>query len=135
MTGLYMLLADYLTCNKLNLPPVIGGFELSAYEFWTQENVADHSWLMSESRESDKEILLYIESKMNFDKAEIVRNNDGVPQAILAQNNDRQPAIRITPPDTVCKFGEAKKYKDVPTLKIDLYAERRTLRTGYKQIP
>ena len=31
-----------------------------------------------------------------------------------------QLAIRITPPDTVCKAGEAKKYKDVPTLEIDL---------------
>lgn len=120
ITGLYMLLADYLTNNKLYLPPVIVGFELSAHEFWTQENVAEHSWLMSESSEADREIALYEQSKMDFDKAEIVRNNDGVPQAILAQKNDSQLAIRITPPDTVCKVGEAKKYKDVPTLEINL---------------
>ena len=120
MTGLYMLLAEYLTSNKLYLPPVIVGFELSAYAFWTQENVAEHSRLMSGSREPDREILLYEQSKMGFDKAEIVRNNEGVPHAILAQKNDSQLAIRITPPDTVCKAGEAKKYKDVPTLEIDL---------------
>jgi len=120
MTGLYMLLTEYLTSNKLYLPPVIVGFELSAYAFWTQENVAEHSWLMSESREPDREILLYQQSKMDFDKAEIVRNNEGVPQTILAQKKESQLAIRITPPDTVCKAGEAKKYKDVPTLEIDL---------------
>lgn len=74
MTGLYMLLSEYLTSNKLYFPPVIVGFELSAYAFWTQENVVEHSWLMSESREPDREILLYQQSKMDFDKAEIVRN-------------------------------------------------------------
>lgn len=120
MTGLYMLLSEYLTSNKLYLPPVIVGFELSAYAFLTQENVAEHSRLMSESREPDREILLYEQSKMDFDKSEIVRNNEGVPHAILAQKNDSQLAIRITPPDTVCKAGEAKKYKDVTTLEIDL---------------
>lgn len=120
MTGLYMLLSEYLTSYKLYLPPVIVGFELSAYAFLTQENVAEHSWLMSESREPDREILLYEQSKMDFDKAEIVRNNEGVPQTILAQKKESQLAIRITPPDTVCKAGEAKKYKDVTTLEIDL---------------
>ena len=75
---------------------------------------------MSDSREPNKEILLYQQSKMDFDKAEIIRNNEGVPQTILAQKNDSQLAIRITPPDTVCKAGESKKYKDVPTLEIDL---------------
>lgn len=115
-----MLLADYLTSNKLYLPPVIVGFELSAYKFWTQENVAEHSWLLSQSIDPHREIMLYKHSKMDFDKAEIVRNNDGVPQTILAQKKGRQLAIRITPPDTVCKIGEAKKYKDVPTLEIDL---------------
>ena len=120
MTGLYILLSEYLTGKKLYLPPVIVGFELSAYAFWIQENVAEHSWLMSDSREPDREILLYEQSRMDFDKAEIVRNNEGVPQTILAQKKESQLAIRITPPDTVCKAGEAKKYKDVPTLEIDL---------------
>jgi len=120
MTGLYMLLSEYLTSNKLYLPPVIVGFELSAYAFWTQENVAEHSWLLPKSRDHNIEELAYKEKRIYFDKAEIVRNNDGVPQAILAQKNDSQLAIRITPPDTVCKVGEAKKYKDVTTLEIDL---------------
>ncbi len=132
MTGLYMLLAEYLTSNKLYLPPVIVGFELSAYEFWTQENVAKHSRLMSESREPDREILLYEQSKMDFDKAEIVRNNEGVPQTILAQKKESQLAIRITPPDTVCKAGEAKKYKDVPTLEIDLSDAEEIISGGKK---
>ena len=120
MTGLYMLLSEYLTSNKLYLPPVIVGFELSAYAFWTQDNVAEHSWLLPKSRDHNIEELAYKEKRIYFDKAEIVRNNDGVPQAILAQKNDSQLAIRITPPDTVCKVGEAKKYKDVTTLEIDL---------------
>ena len=132
MTGLYMLLADYLTSNKLYLPPVIVGFELSAYEFWTQENVSEHSWLMSESGEQDREIMLYKHSKMDFDKVEIKRNNEDVPQAILAQKRDRILAIRITPPDTVCKVGVAKKYKDVPTLEIDLSNAEEIISGGKK---
>ena len=132
MTGLYMLLADYLTGNKLYLPPVIVGFELSAYAFWTQENVSEHSWLMSESGEQDREIMLYKHSKMDFDKVEIKRNNEDVPQAILAQKRDRILAIRITPPDTVCKVGVAKKYKDVPTLEIDLSNAEEIISGGKK---
>lgn len=132
MTGLYMLLADYLTSNKLYLPPVIVGFELSAYAFWTQENVSEHSWLMSESGEQDREIMLYKHSKMYFDKVEIKKNNEDVPQAILAQKRDRILAIRITPPDTVCKVGVAKKYKDVPTLEIDLSNSEEIISGGKK---
>ena len=132
MTGLYMLLSEYLTSNKLYLPPVIVGFELSAYAFWTQDNVAEHSWLLPKSRDHNIEELAYKEKRIYFDKAEIVRNNDGVPQAILAQKNDSQLAIRITPPDTVCKVGEAKKYKDVPTLEIDLSDAKDIISGGKK---
>ena len=132
MTGLYMLLADYLTSNKLYLPPVIVGFELSAYAFWTQENVSEHSWLISESGDPDREIMLYKNSKMYFDKVKIKKNKEDVPQAILAKKRDRILAIRITPPDTVCKVGEAKKYKDVPTLEIDLSDAEEIISGGKK---
>ena len=133
MTGLYMLLGEYITCNKLYLPPVVVRFELSAYEFWTQENVADHSWLMSESVDAGREIMLYNHSKIDFDKIEIVKNTDDVPQAVLAQKRNRILAIRITPPDTVCRIGEARKYKDVPTLEIDLSDAEDTISGGKKE--
>lgn len=120
MTGLYMLLSEYLISNELQLPPVIVEFELSAYEYWTEENVANHIRLMSESRDPDNEIVLYNNKKVDFDNMEIKKNNEGVPRVILAQKKDRQLAIRITPPDTVCKLGATTKYKDLPTVEIDL---------------
>ena len=121
LTGLYMLLCEYLTSGfPLLLPPVIVAFTLSAHSYYTMVNVSDYIKLLSTSRDKEHEIMLYGNTKVCFDAAQIVNDSNGKPKAILAESHGKQLAVRITPPDTVCKYGAVSKYQDLPTVEIDL---------------
>ena len=121
LTGLYMLLNEYLSSvQPLFLPPVIVSFELSAYYYLTNENITEHTKLISISHDKDHEICLYNSKTIRFTSSTIVKNSSGRPKAIIAEAHNRQLAIRITPPDTVCKFGTVSQYQNYPTIEIDL---------------
>ena len=121
LTGLYMLLNEYISTKQpLHLPPVIVGFELSAYSYLTEANIYEHITLLSASEDEAHEIKLFDSTKIRFDTSQIITSTNKRPKAIIASLHGKELAIRITPPDTVCKFGEVSKYQDYPTVEIDL---------------
>lgn len=121
LTGLYMLLNEYLSNqNPIHLPPVIVAFDLSADYYLSNYNIEEHIRLLSESFDKSHEILFYPASKIHFDSSRIIKNNNSRPQAIIAEKMNKTLAIRVTPPNTVCKFGMVSKYKEYPTVEMDL---------------
>ncbi len=133
LTGLYMLLNEYLTSgNPLYTPSVIVAFDLSAHYYLTEENIGDHTRLLSESQNIEREICLYESKKIRFTSTTIEKDSKKRPKAILAEVHGRILAIRITPPDTVCKLGTVSQYMDYPTLEIDLSAAAEMLQTNRK---
>ncbi|MDE7389625.1 MAG: hypothetical protein K2M82_01590 [Lachnospiraceae bacterium] len=121
MAGLYMLLKEYLTNpNELYLPPVIVSFEFSAYFYLNDDNIEEHVRLQSWSCDESHEEIAHKEKTVEFDSAEIIESSKGKPEAIIAVKKGRRLAIKIVPPDTVCKTGKVSKYKDFPTLEVDL---------------
>lgn len=134
MTGLYMILNEYISNGEpVFLPPVIVSFELSAYSYITDENIESKTRLLSESNNADREIVLFKKSKVKFQSSHIETNNNGRPQALIAEANDKQLAIVITPPDTVCKTASVKRYKDYPTVEIDLSGSDEIIRSSKKK--
>ena len=133
LTGLYMLLNEYLSSGQpLFLPPVIVSFELSAYYYLTNDNITEHINLISQSYDRDHEIRLYDSKTMKFTSSTIVKNSSGRPKVIIAEAHSRKLAIRITPPDTVCKFGTVSRYQDYPTIEIDLSGAADTIQKSSK---
>lgn len=61
-----------------------------------------------------------------------IETSNNKPQAIIAEAKGRKLAIRITPPNTVCKIGEVKRYKDYPTLKVDFSTSGDTIHQSKK---
>lgn len=121
MTGLYMLLKEYLKSeNYLYLPPVIAKFELSCNFYINDSNIEQYVKIQSWSYDKRNEEMIYDKKRVRFDSAEIVFNSNGKPQAILAIKNNKILAISIVPPDTICKTGDVHKFKDYPTLEVDL---------------
>ena len=121
MTGLYMLLNEYLTEGRsLHLPPVIVGFRLSSHSYITQESIEEDTWLLSESTDKSREIKVFGKTDMKFQACYIDTSSNGKPNAIIATANGRNLAIRITPPDTICKTKRTRKYKDYSTIEVDL---------------
>lgn len=134
LMGLYMLLNEYLNChNPLHLPPVIVGFELSAYYYLTDANIDDHISLLSSSVDDSREIILFESTKIYFNNSQIVTDSNGKPKAICATSHGRQLAIRITPPDTVCKFGRVSRYQDFPTIELDLSSASEMIQNSQKE--
>lgn len=121
LAGLYMLLSEYLASGRpLRLPPVIIGFELSVHYKITANNVYNHTRLQSKSINKEREIEVYSSSSIIFDEAEIQKNSNGKYLAILCRAKGRFLAIRVTPPETVCRTAVVSKFKDYPTIEIDL---------------
>lgn len=121
LAGLYMLLADYLSSGRpLRLPPVIIGFDLSAHYKITANNVGEHTWLQSESVDKNHEIEVYPSKSILFDEAMIQKNANGKHLAILCTAKGRHLAIRVTPPETVCKIAAVSKFLNYPTIEINL---------------
>lgn len=134
MTGLYMLLQEFLeTKNPLYIPPVIVAFELSPYYCINENNIQSHTKLLSRSIDDKQEILLYEESRMIFDSTQILNNKDCMSQVIIAEKSGKQLAIRITPPDAICKIGTVYKYKNLPTLEINLSSDGTNIQLSNKE--
>lgn len=122
MAGLYMLLNEYLNSKKpLYCPPVIAAFGLSSRSYLTEYNVREYVKLRSKLCNDGKcELTVCKESSITFDSSEIEKDSKGRPQAILAEFDGRILAIRVTPPDTVCKLSKSLMYKEFPTMDINL---------------
>ena len=134
MTGLYMFLKEYLNQkNPIYLPPVIVEFDLSAHEYINELNVYDHIRLLSSSHDIKREIHLFNKKIVVFDSSEIIVSSFGKPIALLAKTRDRTLAIRITPPDTVCRIGEVSKYKEYSTIELDLSLAGEFIQSSHKE--
>lgn len=132
MTGLYMLLNEFiLDGNVLHLPPLIIGFRLSDHSYIIEENIEKNTWFCSSLINEKNEIQLFEKTDVLFQSSHIETSNNK-PQAIIAEAKGRKLAIRITPPNTVCKIGEVKKYKDYPTIKVDFSTSGDTIQQSKK---
>lgn len=133
IAGLYMLLNEYLSSGQqLYMPPVIVQFDLSANYYLDETNVRDHIRLISRSKDEKREIVLYTSKYVQFTASKIMTNSDNKPVALLAAVAEKRLAIRITPPDTVCKRSSVSQYEDYPTLEIDLSDEGERIQNSPK---
>ena len=118
--GLYMLLSEYLSDGNLfHIPAVIVGFELSAYFYYTEENIEEKTRLLSYSVDETHEIEVYDKRNIRFETVTIECDTKGIARAIIAEVRNSKLAIVIRPPDTVCKYNEVRRYKDYATLEIN----------------
>lgn len=120
MMGLYMILNDYIQSgNPVLLPEINISYELSSRTVITEHNIENKIRINSAFRDNQDSIRCFDKHLMVFEHSEII-SNDSRPEAIIASSADYKIAIRITPPDTTCAYGKVSRYKDYPTLQIDL---------------
>lgn len=120
MMGLYMILNDYIQVgNPVLLPEINISYELSPRSFITEYNIEEKIRINSAFRDNKNVIKCLDKQFVVFEHSEII-SNDSRPEAIIASSADYKIAIRITPPDTTCAYGKVSRYKDYPTLQIDL---------------
>lgn len=134
MTGLYLLLQEYLLKNLLWLPPVVACFNLSGYHYITLENADEYVWISSQEIESEKQKceLVYSKTRLRFDSVELIKDKKGKIEGLLCEKANSKLAIRIIPPSTVCRVSYVTKYQDYATVEIDLSKVDEILQTKQK---
>ena len=120
MMGLYMILNDYIQGgNPVLFPEIYVSYELSPRSFITEYNIEEKIRINSAFRDNKNVMKCLDKQLVVFEHSEII-SNDIRPEAIIASSADYKIAIRIIPPDTTCAYGKVSRYKDYPTLQIDL---------------
>ncbi len=124
MKGLYMIVQDYLKKGSdLYLPAVIVRFPLSAYSYLDESTVKESVKLIPYSLGENNEEIVYKEmylTNARIQDTEIISSKSGKPEVLLVKTANSTLAIRVRPPDTVCKEGISTRYRDYSTLEIDL---------------
>lgn len=119
ITGLYMFLKEYVeTGNDICLPEVNIYFKASKTLTFTEDNFLEH--IGFEFLEKYDTILTLPGSSAQYSHAEIAYFGDK-PAALILSNEKTTLAVVVKPPVTVCKDVVPKKYKNLPTLMLDLY--------------
>ena len=133
ITSLYRLLKEIIESGiSIYIPSVIVEYN-DFYENTplTMGNIEEKVRLLSHPGLSDRQITVRTGRSMIFESAEYAHNKQGRILALLLNKNGKQLALKVTPPDTVCKTdGKVSKYKDLPTLEMDFRDDEERIRTS-----
>ena len=135
ITGLYRLLKEIIDKGiPIYLPPVIVEFSFDERYPITKETIETKIKLVSQYSNSDLQIHVSNGKKYVFENAEYIINIKGQVQAIILGLQGKKMAVRVTPPDTVCKLASVSKYKDFPTLEIDFRNDEERIRKSNRAV-
>lgn len=116
LSGLYLIVQDYILNNKTMLPELEIFWEHSRTKF-TPENFFDRIHFSRRS-ENDEMVVVTRATRIKFEKAEIVYNGKR-PAGMLLEYQSRKMALCIRPPANVCKTYSVKAYENMATLELD----------------
>lgn len=129
ITGLYRLLKEVIDKGiPIYLPPVIVEFSFDENYAITKETIETKIKLVSQYSKSNCQILVSSGKKYTFENTDYILNNKGQIQAIILGLQGKKLAVRVTPPNSVCKIASVSKYKDFPTLEIDFRNDEERIR-------
>ena len=118
LTGLYLLLQEYLQSNNPLILPGVGFF--FSLESKTEVSENQIEFIDDYHTRSPDYIELTKGACLLFDHVEIVKDGKGYPEAILAVKDQHKLALVIKPPDTVCKDFVVRSYGGISTVSIVL---------------
>lgn len=119
-SGLYKLIHQILSDGTtFYVPPLIVSYQLPNNTILNEETVAQFVKIV---RENSKEPNLKVISKgrsISFDSVKLSYDTKNHIQAIELSYMDRRMAIKVMPPDTICKYASVSPHKDMATLVLD----------------
>jgi len=120
LAGLYHLLKEIIDKKlAIYLPPLYIEFDLDEYDPITSENVEFKINIIKRYDGSVNRLEVIKGGYCSFDNSELIKNDKGEIQALLLNKNGKKLAVKITPPDTVCKTGKVTRFKEYSTLEIN----------------
>lgn len=136
MTGLYMLVSEYLSAGyPLYLPTLALKFICNSYSPITPSNAHERIRIISYYQKTeDDQLLVSEEGYWRCDSSDLVYDSKNRVEAILVKIQGKSLAIRLTPPESICSVSRVGQYQNYPTLEINFTDHAETIGSGGKDM-
>jgi hypothetical protein len=132
-TGLYRLIQQILSGGgPFNVPALVVSYSFPPEGALNKSNISRYVSIASGSYSAGNKSTITVSPgrRITFDSAEIVFDNKNHIQAIELTYLNSRMAIKVMPPDTVCKAAEATAHKDMATLVLDFTGDMNVIQTS-----
>ena len=119
-SGLYRMIHQILADGSpFYVPALALTYDTTKSSIMNEENVGTYIRLLREHQRNRHKVIVSKGRYIEFENVELFRDKKNVIQAIKMEYRGSKMAIKIMPPDTVCKIGSVSPLKDIATLVID----------------
>jgi len=121
-TGLYRLIHQILSSGSpFYVPALVAAYSFPSGGVLNRHNIDSYVKISSDgySDRSKNKMIVSPGRHITFDSAEIVCDGKGHMEAIELSYKNSRMAIKVMPPDTVCKSGAVTVHKGLATLVLD----------------
>ena len=120
-TGLYKLIHQILGSGaSFYVPSLIIKYYFSPRHELNNSNIRDHIEIVPEwEKIEDNSLPLADGREIVFEKVDFSYDNKGIIQALEMTYKNSKLALKVIPPDTVCKTSKVSPHKDMATLALD----------------
>jgi len=130
-TGLYSMIYQVLTnAEPLYIPALVVSYTLPYRGVLDENSVKSIAKIAGENYDGNNRINITPGEYAHFDNVERVYSDNKTIQEIIVSVGTDKIAIKIMPPDTVCKIGSVSPHVDLATLVFDFTNESDTIQTS-----
>ncbi|MDR1694247.1 MAG: hypothetical protein LBR70_03540 [Lactobacillaceae bacterium] len=120
ISGLYAHIQQALeTDTPFYVPALVVSYNLPYNSILNETNVGTHTKIIRENSNTTNKLTVSEGQHILFKNVELCCDDKNHIQALELTYMDRKIAIKVRPPDTICKTSTVSKHKDMATLVLD----------------
>lgn len=120
-SGLYKLIHQILNSEvSFYVPSLVVKYHFSYKYELNADNIADHIEIVPEWEDfEDQKLTLFEGLDVVFDNVDFCYDSKGHIIALETTCRGRKMALKVMPPNTICKIGKVSPHNDIATLALD----------------
>ena len=130
-SGLYRLIHQILMSGiPFYVPALTVSYSVPYNGVLNESNIDTHIRYVCENDDSPNKIVISKGKYIAFENVEICVDSKNHIEALELIYKDNRMAIKVMPPDTVCKIASVSPHKDMATLVVDFTADADIIQTS-----
>ena len=119
-SGLYRLIHQVLSSARpFYVPALVVSYSFPSSGALDESNIDSYIEFVHEEHYAVNKIMVSAGRHISFENAELCVDNKNHIQALELTFKDSKMAIKVMPPDTICKSATVSPHKDMATLAVD----------------
>jgi hypothetical protein len=134
-SGLYKLIHQILNSGTpFYVPALVVSYYLPNDRLIDEEYIKLNTRIIREDYNAARKEIISPGRYIIFEKAELYIDNKNHIQALELTYKESKMAVKVMPPDTVCKKGTASPHKDMATLAVDFTDDADIIQTSNSSV-